>query len=354
MDNGKYKKHILIFLALSVSLLLVCMLTVVVIDPFFQYHGPLPGVGYVIDNQLSQNPGIARRFEYDSVILGSSMTINFDTELFAQTMGLNTIKLSYNGAYPRDIDNIMTIVKERKTWPKEIFLGIDIPTYKAEPGITAYEIPEYLYDTSPWNDLPYLLNKDVFLDYISHVFRRQPGTPLNEIYSTWGQVFCGRQNVLSSYALPRESETPLPADAYIGNIEANLNAYIIPYIESMPDTHFTVFFPPYSILYWYTQSAEGGLEAELAGERYIMERLLSYHNVSVFYFQNMYDFITDLDNYSDYTHYGREMNDYMTRCFQDGSHRLTVENYAEVLDRMLLWMEENLDSAALQAGVGEL
>ena len=45
-----------------------------------------------------------------------------------------------------------------------------------------------------------------------------------------------------------------------------------------------------------------------------MERLLSYHNVSVFYFQNMYDFITDLDNYSDYTRYGREMLQSCERC----------------------------------------
>ena len=78
-----------------------------------------------------------------------------------------------------------------------------------------------------------------------------------------------------------------------------------------------MFFPPYSILYWYTRSAEGSLEAELRGEMYIMDTLLSYPNVSVYYFQNMYDFITDLDNYSDYTHYTHKMNDYMMECFAD-------------------------------------
>lgn len=343
-DEKSYKKHILIFLGLFAGLLLACMLAVIVVDPFFQYHDPLPGVGYLIDNQLSQNPGIARRYDYDSVILGSSMTVNFDTELFARTMGLNTVKLSYNGAYPKDIDNIMAIIKERETWPREVFLGIDMPTYKAEPGITAYEIPEYLYDTSPWNDLPYLLNKDVLLDYVFHVFRGLPGTPRNEMYCSWRNVPCGRQNVLASYSRPQQLQAPLPADAYLDNIKAGLDACIIPYIETMPDTHFTVFFPPYSILYWYTCFADGGLEAELAGMRYIVGRLLSYDNVSVYYFQNMYDIITDLDRYSDYTHYSHEVNDYMTYCFQDGTGRLTEENYEEVLEGMLLWLQDHVEN----------
>ena len=100
------------------------------------------------------------------------------------------------------------------------------------------------------------------------------------------------------------------------------------------------FFPPYSILYWYTRSAEGSLEAELRGEMYIMDTLLSYPNVSVYYFQNMYDFITDLDNYSDYTHYTHKMNDYMMECFADGTCQLTRENYQEAMEEMLLRMSE--------------
>lgn len=337
MNKPNFKKHILIFFSLSAVFLLGCMIPVIMIDPFFQYHKPLKGVSYTIDNQLNQNPGIAKNFDYDSVILGSSMTINFNTDLFLETMELNTVKLSYNGAYPKDIDNIMTVIKNSPNQVKEIFLGIDINTYKADPGIVAYEIPQYLYDDSPWNDLPYLLNKDVLLDYI---LTKQINTPLNEIYSTWNYVMCSRENVLASYSVPSQFLEPLAEDIYLNNIEENMNTYIIPYIESMPETQFTVFFPPYSILYWYTRSAEGCLKAEICGEKRIIEMLLSHPNVSVYYFQNLYDFITNLDHYSDYTHYTHEMNDYMTRCFADGTCQLTEENYEEVLNEMLLRMSE--------------
>lgn len=341
MRKSNYKKHIVIFLSLSGVLLLGCILLTAWIDPFFHYHKPLQGFRYTIDNQLSQNPGIASTFDYDSVILGSSMTINFDTDLFRETMGLETVKLSYNGAFPKDIDNIMPLVQNSHNQVKEIFLGIDISTYKELPGITAYGIPEYLYDDSLWNDLPYLLNKDVLLEYImKNIFSKQPGTPLNEIYCSWHYVECSKENVLASYQAPDRFLEPLSADAYMENIEKNMKDYILPYIEAMPETQFTVFFPPYSILYWYTQFADGSLEAQLQGERRIMELLFSYPNVSVYYFQNLYDFITDLDHYSDYTHYTHEMNDYMTRCFAEGTCRLTKENYEEVLEEMLVRLSE--------------
>ncbi len=109
---------------------------------------------------------------------------------------------------------------------------------------------------------------------------------------------------------------------------------IPPYIESMPETQFTVFFPPYSVLYRYSCSANGRLKAEIYGEKRIIEMLLSYPNVSVYYFQNLYDFITDLNHYCDYTHYIHEMNDYMTRCFADGTCQLTEENYEEILNEI--------------------
>ena len=74
----------------------------VYVDPFFHYHKPLEGFPYIVDNQLSQNPGMAQNFIYDSAIIGSSMTVNFHTSDFGQILGKNTIKLSYSGALPRD------------------------------------------------------------------------------------------------------------------------------------------------------------------------------------------------------------------------------------------------------------
>lgn len=119
------------------TLVTICILFVLVaalviyVDPFFQYHAPLEDFPYLVDNQLSQNPGMAKHMEYDSVILGSSMTVNFNTDWFEELMGLDTIKLNYSGAYPKDQANIMDIIFDSGHQVDAVFLGVDVMTYQA-------------------------------------------------------------------------------------------------------------------------------------------------------------------------------------------------------------------------------
>lgn len=334
MKPIRFQKALVI---LSVSVCLFLGLTaglVIAADPFFQYHKPLSSLNYVIDNQLTQNPGMIKHFDYDSIILGSSMTVNFNTDLFAETLNLNTIKLSVNAAYPKDIATMLSLVQKRHGNIDTVFLGIDPSTYHAAPETTAYPYPEYLYDSNPFNDVSYLFNKDVILSYILKPQIQKTNTKLNEVYWSWPYMQYGKEAVAKTYSAPEIIGASVPADAYLENTVFNMQNYILPYIEKMSDTRFVIFFPPYSILYWYNHMAEGNIEARMAEIVQITEMLLEYPNVQIFYFQNDFDYITDFDNYCDYTHYSHEMNDFMTYCFADGSRQLTAENYKELLLEM--------------------
>ena len=338
-QTPNYKKHCILFAVLSALALLAAAALVIAADPFFQYHKPIKGLYYLIDNKLCQNPGLARNFEYDSIIIGSSMTVNFDTKLFAEKLELNTIKLSYDGAYPKDIDTILSLVRKGPNEVRAVFLNIDMLNYRAEPDITAYGIPAYLYNDTVLDDIPYLLNKEVILDYIVRPQIEREGTPLNEAYWSWIYMWYGKDIVFQTYNAPSDIHPALPEDAFADRVAANLETYILPHIESMPDTEFTIFFPPYSVLYWYNRYADGSLAAELAAEKQVIETLLACPNVKIYYFQDDFDYITNFDNYCDYTHYRHEMNDYMAECFADGSCRLSLENYNEVIDNMLAWTQ---------------
>lgn len=127
------KKWLLLFGGVLLAGLVAIAALVIYVDPFFQYHKPLSFFPYKVDNQLSQNPGMARRLDYDSVLLGSSMTASFDTDWFTEVMGLQTVKLSYNGAFPKDEANIMDIIFDTKgssvkkylwQWIRGLFLRI--------------------------------------------------------------------------------------------------------------------------------------------------------------------------------------------------------------------------------------
>lgn len=62
-------------------------------DPFYQYHGPLPGMKEVLFERESQVIGSIRHFSYDSVLLGSSVVENCDSSYLDNAYGIKTLKV---------------------------------------------------------------------------------------------------------------------------------------------------------------------------------------------------------------------------------------------------------------------
>lgn len=318
-------KYIRTFLLAALAVLIFVAASVIVVDPFFHYHKPLENFPYVVDNQLSQNPGMAKHFDYDSVIIGSSMTVNFDTDDFKEHLGLNTIKLCYSGAYPKDDANIMEVVSGSAL--KAVFLPMDLPVMTGDVDEVKYPRPEYLYDTNPFNDVKYVLNKDVFLQYVVRPVLNPNPTDLSYVYASWWtDEYYNAEAVLSAHAFPEAVNEPLQKDALIERTQANLEANIDPFIEANPETTFYFFYPPYSILYWENVCIENRFEAVLYQTEYVTQHLLQYDNVRVFFFQDMEEVVTDLNNYADYSHYHPRVNAYMTQCFATGAHEITAKD----------------------------
>ena len=335
MDQ-KYKKWFIRVVMIAMTAFLLFTGLVVYVDPFFQYHKPLERFPYLIDNQLSQNPGMAKNWEYDSVILGSSMTVNFNTDWFSEILDLKTAKLSFNGAHPKDQSNIMDIIFKSPNHVKTVFLGIDIPAYSSDVEATKYPIPEYLYDENYLNDIFYVLNKDVLLNYILRaVADPKDKTAIPTMYALWWtDEYFNKQYVLQYYEPPKIVTKEAPEETYLERVKDNLDINICPYIEANPDTEFVVFYPPYSILYWYGINRENKLNATLAEFQYVSERLLPYNNVRIFNFQDQEEIITDLNNYADYDHYHGDINRFMVNCFADGTCELTKKNLSDSLEAM--------------------
>lgn len=331
----QYKKWLAVFALFFLGLAAAVMLLVVYVDPFFQYHAPLEYFPYVVDHQVNQNPGMAKHMDYDSVILGSSMTVNFNTEWFGELMGLKTLKLSYSGAFPKDQANIMDIIFASGHKVDAVFLGIDVITYSGGVDETKYPVPEYLYDDTVWNDIPYLLNKDVALQYILRPLADPDKTDLATVYASWWtEEYYNKQWVMHNYVPAESALEEADPEKYVKNMEANMAANICPYIEANPDTVFYIFFPPYSILYWNDVLLEKQMDAVIREYEYIAQRLFPYENVKVFFFPNQEWIVCDLDNYADYSHYHPDINRYMTECFAAGECEVTINNLGEELEKM--------------------
>ena len=352
-DKNPYRQAAICFGLLSLAMFLAVAALVIYVDPFFHYHRPLENFPYQVDNQLSQNPGMAKHMDYDSVILGSSMTVNFNTDWFLELMDLNTIKLSYSGAYPKDQSNIMKIIFNSEHEVKKVFLGIDVITYMGGVNETKYPIPEYLYDDNYFNDIQYVLNKDVLLNYVLRPMADPDPTDLATVYASWWtEEYYNEQWVLHNYMDPEKVEKEIPAEEYLPGTEKNLTVNICPYIEENPDTQFIIFFPPYSILFWNDVLKGNHLEATMEEYRYIAERLNEYDNVEVYFFPDREDIVLDLNHYADYSHYHPDYNRFMTECFAKGEVGLVAkegDEKGQPIDEYLSHMREIVENFDFEA-----
>ena len=311
-----YKKFVRNTLMMTVALLIVCGSAIFAIDPYYHYHTPWFGLQATPFQERYCNAGLAEHFDYDSVIIGSSMTENFRASWFDEAFSCKTIKLSYSGARSINTKTIMEKVFEHG--------GVRIV---------------YLYDGIGGNDVNYLLNKNILFGDTVKTLQRQENFSFDDMY-VWEknytfsekEVLYGKQAYVKSRL--KTVKEPMEKTALLQTSRANLEQNILPFIQQNPDTTFYLFVPPYSILFWDMEHRKGETDALLYMLEDTAEQLLDYPNVKLFYYQNIEEIVTDLNNYKDYSHYSSDVNRYIVRSMREGTHQMTKENYRAEFQRM--------------------
>lgn len=326
--NVSKKWSLLVLISLTV-LLFFSAATVICIDPFFQYHKPLNELNYDITSEAYQNAGLAKTFEYESLITGSSMTQNFKASWFK---GEKAIKLSYSNAFPRTGNIIISLAIEQNPNLRKVYWGIDVFNFVRDTMSTGQDLPFYLYDSNYLNDANYIWNNDVLFKWIPNTIRNtkigKAPTDLDEIYRWDSGVTYSEKDTLQNAGSSGAAYTPEQAE----NAYKNMKLWVFPLIESYPEIEFNIFFPPYSILCW--QQTDDVIDNNITLVSNMIEPLLQYPNVNVFYFQNQEEIIENLYLYKDWLHYCGSVNEYMAQAFQNGQCKLTIENYKKELSKM--------------------
>lgn len=323
------KKWVLIVLVSLSILLTFSAFMVIYIDPFFQYHKPLNDFIYDINNEAYQNAGLAKSFEYESLITGSSMTQNFKTSWFKNE---KTIKLSFANAFPRTGNIIISCALEQNPDLRKVYWGIDIFNFIRDTMSTGQDLPLYLYDNNYFNDVNYIWNNDVLFKWIPNIIYN---TKIGKEPVPWDEIYCWDSGVTFS-----EKETLLNAGSS-GTVYTpeqaeraceNMQLWVLPLIEAHPEIEFNIFFPPYSILCW--RQTDDVIDNNITLAKEMIELLFKYPNVKVFYFQNQEEIIGNLYLYKDWIHYNGDVNEFMAQAFQNDQCLLTNENYQDELHKM--------------------
>jgi len=264
--------------------------------------------------------------------MGSSLAANYRPYWFDVFYDTSTVKVTFpNGGF-HEFDTALSYAYEKQDLERVIF-GLDPNLLARSPEEAPDQLPEYLYDDSLWNDGKYLFNKDVLMRSVYTLMKRRAGETqsLQDAFVWDGNVHFSTQLALAGYDRPDTIAAPLPADHFLQNCRENLDI-VITWLEAHPDTTFTFFFSPYSILAWDRYQRNGELEAMLTMLDVATERLLRYENAELQFFMADFPSITDLDNYADHLHVAGRVTYEMARTMPEGKWLLTAENRAEVLD----------------------
>lgn len=309
-----------------------------ILDPLFQYHKPLFGLQPIITNERYQNAGIAKNFDFDNVIIGNSLSQNFKASDFDKGFGGTTVKLTSAGSHTIDWTYILKILKERKVQPKRIVFNIDPYIFNTSATEMKHPLPTYLYDDNFLNDVNYLFNFTVFKDYSLDMLRSNWDKEIS-CYDTafmWSDdVGSGKDFVLSHYDRPDVCQAEPDIDSAVDLATENINN-LIPYIEQMDETEFYFYFSPFSMLYWDSQIRTNKIELWKDVYTEVCELLLQNDNINICLWTDseMLNIMSDLDYYTDDTHYSPFVSKLIANRICSNQGALTVDNYLSEIEVM--------------------
>lgn len=302
------------------------------VDPFLHYHAPLSFLEYPLKDERYQNDGIIRHYEYDALITGTSMTQNFKPSEMDALWNVNSVKTSYSGASYHELCENIERAFSHQPDIKYVICSLDGTMLVKPADADEYtDYPEYLYDNNPFNDVSYLLNKEVVPKTIAVVNYTGAGekTPSRDEYGRWSHYkIYGRDAVIATKAvLPEIEEEDIFTQEERDMLTENITMNFLATAKAHPDTEFYLFFPPYSICHWEALVDLKELDSYLQAKQLAVELLLEAENIHVFSFADRTDIIGDLNNYTDTLHYGEWINSEILQMMHAGENELTKENY---------------------------
>ena len=336
MKENKKKQWFWNTVLLSTSVLTIIAIVMIIFDPYFHFHAPLKGLSYRLYSERYMNRGVAKHFDYDAVITGSSMNQNFKTTLMDELFGTQSIKIPFSGAAFEEIKQTLEVALNSKNEIKYVLWGIDYNGLNREYDWKGYDdYPEYMYDENPLNDVSYVFNKTILFEGLLNLLflniQGENSTTFDE-YSSWDAGY-GWESIHKTY---RRSSEILPMEELteedVLRVKNNITENIIKLANAYPDTQFILFYTPYSALYWESIIREGKLENQLQYERIATELMLECDNIKLFSFAMETEITDEVNNYRDKEHYVAEINDQIMQWIAKGQGLVTKDNYMDIIN----------------------
>lgn len=293
------------------------------VDPYQQYRA----ADVYIDNQRLEIPGVARHHDYDAVILGSSMCMNHYPQQIDSLFGWHTYNFTFMGANWIDYKTALPMIFGQNK-ARHVIWGLDAFSFARNSSL----IEPYLYDDDKWNDISYLLNytsvKNCFKKLrhpvsIKNIYHFN--SPANE--ESLKHAFAEAQK---GYFSEEEFEFETMRKKFDKSV-ADASLY-----QGIEDVH--IYFPPYSIGEFVMLRDYGLLESYMEFKKYMIKQLSLYENVHIYDFQ-VFDWVTNLNEYMDLRHHSHKYNRRIIECIKNGEYESGGADCANQIDEFVRMVE---------------
>lgn len=322
---SKYIKYLL----LSEIIVIICIIALnFTVDPLLYYRRE-QRVFPILYTEEPRHliPGIIKNsIGSNAVIIGSSMVENFLASQVSEILNEKTVKLSISGATLLEQTYVLSKYLDAHPNTKIIIWGIDTVYIDKDPeNITnqEYAYPYFLYDDSNFN-LRYLLNYEIMVHSFQTIANNLFGIrffmktrDLDQI-GTWpSDTQTGCRAVIEHYRNILRQYSDVPAQTF-SDKDANVNLKrIVDLTERKKDTQFYFFFPPYSIVRYFSEVERNGLERVLEARKLFADKTKTKSNIKIVDLQASEDIIANLDNYKDMNHYNKTISNIILKRITD-------------------------------------
>lgn len=331
----------------------ILFIALYIFDPFQLYHKPIFRKTIFNSNMHYQAAGIINNYDFDSIILGSSILVNTSSNETSRKLGNQWINLSVSGGSFKERIDILEYAIYKKNI-KTVIFSLE-PWYLNDKNLNNRYA--YLYDNNPFNDFQTYIDESfiacMFITKICLKGENNIDRPSQWITQPWVQQLLGgfpswikNSNRPDIHTILKQIQN---FQQYPQKQEFKFPTSLIKVMQENPNIHFILIIPPFSTLYYKLNNFS--LQKAIA-------QLLQHHlsNVKIYGFDNT-EFPSNLVHYIDLVHYDEKVNSFMLDAIKNDTHRITLKNIDSYFEEMKKKVEaydiEPLRKQIIESGVLE-
>lgn len=341
-----------------ISILFIC--SIILYDPLQVYHKHIYSNDKLTWNMRQQSLGIINHYDFDSVILGSSLLENTSAKETSKYLNGKFFNISVSGSDFYERSFILNYLLKNKKINKVLYSLDDWGLVYQRNGNPTHKVEtfDYLYDDNILNDINVYLNFKYLNCLKSFSLNKEcigrkvdldrPNAWLNN--KNHIKTFGGLNNWLTVSETNKKMKKVLEYISYrakrvknnrvnkIKSIDKNkiekyLNDNLLYYVKKFPNTEFIFMLPPYPRFNnaISAQFDKNNFEKYKYAISFLVGKSLKWNNMKVFGWSN-YDFVDKIKYYRDTSHFNAEINSLLLKEIYGNKGLLTGNNVNSYLN----------------------